>query len=186
MRYGLSILLAFVCVMVGACAHLGAGLEPPKVRVDSLRILEARGLSQRFMVGLRVINPNDRALPVKGLSYTLALNGIDLIEGVTGKVPTLEPFSETLVEVEASTDLVAALRRLDRPTLPDRGAAAARRARRRDHRLRVRLDPPALRERGDDRRDAPDPDPAGGRGRCQGAPEAVQEARDRRPPRVPV
>lgn len=116
MRYGLGILLAFVCVMVGACAHLGTGIEPPKVRVDSLQLLEPRGLSQRFSVGLRVINPNDRVLPVKGLSYTLALNGIELIEGVTNKVPTLEPFSETLVEVEAATDLVAALRLLNNLT----------------------------------------------------------------------
>ena len=119
MRYGLSILLAFVCVMVGACAHLGAGLESPKVRVESLQVLEPRGLSQRFLVGLRVINPNDRALPVKGLSYTLALNGYDLLEGVTATVPTLEPFSETLVEVEAATDLVAALRLLNNLTRPD-------------------------------------------------------------------
>lgn len=121
MRYGLGILLAFVCVMVGACAHFGAGLEPPNVRVDSLRMLEARGLSQRFLVGLRVINPNDRALPVRGLSYTLALNGIDLLEGVSGNVPTLEPFSETLIEVEAATDLVAALRLLNNLTRPDAG-----------------------------------------------------------------
>lgn len=119
MRYRLSVLLAFVCVMVSACAHLGAGLEAPKVRVDSLQMLESRGVSQRFLVGLRVINPNDRALPVKGLSYTLALNGFDLLEGVTGKVPVLEPFSETLVEVEAATDLVAALRLLNNLTRPD-------------------------------------------------------------------
>lgn len=121
MRPGLSILLAFVCVMVSACAHLGAGLEPPKVRVDSLQMLESRGISQRFLVGLRVINPNDRALPVKGLSYTLALNGYDLLEGVSGKVPVLEPFSETLVQVEAATDLVAALRLLNNLAQPDGG-----------------------------------------------------------------
>lgn len=121
MRYGLGVLLAFVCVMVSSCAHFGAGIEPPKVRVDSLQVLESRGLNQRFLVGLRVINPNDRALPIKGLSYTLALNGIDLLEGVTSKVPALEPFSETLVEVEAATDLVAALRLLNNLTRPDAG-----------------------------------------------------------------
>ena len=49
---------------------------------------------------------------------------------------------------------LAALRRLDRAARADRGPAAARRPRRRDHRLRVRLDLRALRHRGDDRRDA--------------------------------
>ncbi len=113
MKYLCRFLLVALAVITGACAHLGARLEPPKVRVDSIRVLEARGLSQRFLVGLRVINPNDRVLPIRGLSYSLALNGYDLLDGVTGKVPTLEPFSETLVEVEAATDLVGALRFLN-------------------------------------------------------------------------
>ena len=39
--------------------------------------------------------------------------------------------------------------------LADRGAEADRRPRRRDHRLRVRVDPQPLRQRGDDRRNAP-------------------------------
>ena len=64
--------------------------------------------------------------------------------------------------------------------------APARRARRRDHRLRVRLDLPPLRLRGDDHRDAAEADPAGGRGRVEGAREAVREARDRAPPREAV
>ena len=81
---------------------------------------------------------------------------------------------------------LATLRRLDRPARPDRGAAPARRARRRDHRLRVRLDLPALRHRGHDRRDARHADPAGGRGRGEGAREAVRQARDRAPARQAV
>ena len=71
---------------------------------------------------------------------------------------------------------VRPLRRLDRPARADRGAAPARRPRRRDHRLRVRVDLPHLRQRGDDRRDARHADPAGGRGRGEGAREAVREA----------
>ena len=81
---------------------------------------------------------------------------------------------------------LAALRRLDRPARADGGAAAARRPRRRHHRLRVRVDLPALRLRGDDHRDARHADPAGGRGRGEGAREAVRQARDRAPARQAV
>ena len=70
--------------------------------------------------------------------------------------------------------------------VPDRGAAPARRARRRHHRLRVRVDLRALRQRGDDRRDAADADPAGGRRRGEGAAEGVQAPRHRRAPREAV
>ena len=62
------------------------------------------------------------------------------------------------------------------PARADRGAAAPRRARRRHHRLRVRLDLQPLRLRGDDRRDARHAHPAGGRGRGEGAREAVQRS----------
>ena len=64
----------------------------------------------------------------------------------------------------------------------DRGSATARRPRWRHHRLRVRVDPPALRLGGDDRRDARHAHPAGGRGRDEGARQAVRQARDRAPP----
>ena len=79
-----------------------------------------------------------------------------------------------------------ALRRLDGPARADRGAEAPRRARRRDHRLRVRVDLPALRLRGDDHRDARHADPAGGRGRGEGAREAVRPARHHAQPRQAV
>ena len=59
--------------------------------------------------------------------------------------------------------------------LAKRGAAATRRVGRRDHRRRVRVDLPALRQRSDDHRDAAAPlHPARGRGRVEGAREAVQ------------
>ena len=81
---------------------------------------------------------------------------------------------------------LAPLRRLHRPARADRGAEAPGRPRRRHHRLRVRVDLPALRLRGDDRRDARHADPAGGRGRGEGAGEGVREARDRAPARQAV
>ena len=43
-----------------------------------------------------------------------------------------------------------------------------------------------LRLRGDDHRAAPEPDPAGRRRRGQGAPQAVRQARHRRPARLPL
>ncbi len=68
----------------------------------------------------------------------------------------------------------------------DRSPGPTGRPRRRHHRLRVRFDLPALRLRGDDRRDARHADPPGGRGRGKGAGEGVREARDRAPARQAV
>ena len=81
---------------------------------------------------------------------------------------------------------LGALRRLDRAPRPDRGAAPARRARRRHHRLRVRVDLPPLRLRGDDHRDAAEADPGRGRRRGRRAREALRQARDHAPSREAV
>ncbi len=62
----------------------------------------------------------------------------------------------------------------------------ARDPRRRDHRLRVRVDLQHLRQRSDDRRDAAAADPAGRRGRRQGAREGIREAGNRAPARQAV
>ena len=137
-----------------------------------------------------------------GVASLLKANGVEWVKG-TGRFT-----STTTIAVEGAEDVtfksaivatgsypdaaadpgarLAALRRLDRAALPDRGAAPARRARRRHHRLRVRVDLRALRQRGDDHRDAADADPAGGRGRGQGAAEGVQEARHLRAAREAV
>ena len=76
----------------------------------------------------------------------------------TGSFPMRPPI-EGLGHPAAST------RRAPRPT---RASEAPRRPRRRDHRLRVRVDLRPLRLRGHDHRDAPEPHPAGGRRRGQG------------------
>src|SRR3954466_13251477 len=78
------------------------------------------------------------------------------------------------------------LRRLDRPARADRGAEAPRHPRRRHHRLRVRVDLQPLRLRGHDRRDARRADPAGGRGRGEGAREGAAEAQRGAPARQAV
>ena len=72
-----------------------------------------------------------------------------------------------------------AVRRLDRAARSDGRPAPPRRARRRHHRLRVRVDLRPLRHRGDDRRDAADADPAGGRRRREGAAKAFKQPRHR-------
>ena len=81
---------------------------------------------------------------------------------------------------------LAALRRLDRPARAGTGAAAARRPRRRDHRLRVRLDLQPLRLRGDDHRDARPLIPQEDADASEGAREAVRQARHLAPARQAV
>lgn len=108
------IVVFLVYSLLTGCAAFGVGLEPPKIRLTSVSLLPAEGLSQRFRIGLLIMNPNANSISVRGLSYSLALNGIELADGVSATVGTLPPYTETPVELDASTNLVAALRFVNR------------------------------------------------------------------------
>ena len=127
-----------------------------------------------------------------GVAGLFKANGVEWVKGKGRFTSTTTIAVEGAEDVTFKSAIVATGSYPVRPPIPgldsprcvdstgllaaDRGAAPARRARRRHHRLRVRIDLRALRQRGDDPRDAADADPAGGRRRRQGAAEGVQEA----------
>jgi LEA14-like dessication related protein len=107
-----ALFIVSLAVLGQGCAQLNPHFENPQVTLESLEFLEQRGLSQRFRIGLRLINPNSRALAINGMSYTLSLNGFRLISGVSNRIPELAAYSETQLFLEAGTDLLEALRLL--------------------------------------------------------------------------
>lgn len=98
---------------LAGCASLGAGLEPPRVQLTAVDLLETQALSQRFRLGLTLLNPNSVALPIRGLTYNLALNGVEVAQGASGNVPEIPAYSETELELEATASFVSALRLLN-------------------------------------------------------------------------
>jgi LEA14-like dessication related protein len=46
-------------------------------------VIKANFLEQRLRVRMRVQNPNDRSLPIQGLSYTVYLGGQEFATGVS-------------------------------------------------------------------------------------------------------
>lgn len=106
-------LLMLALLLLQGCASLGPQLEKPTIKINSLQLMESQGLSQGFKIGLILANPNSRSLPVQGMSYTLSLNGYDLVSGVSNQIPTLAAYSETPVVIEGSADLFSALRLLN-------------------------------------------------------------------------
>jgi LEA14-like dessication related protein len=100
----------FATILLQGCAFLSPNLEEPTVKINSLSLGKSTGLNQSFNIGLLIANPNAAAIPVVGMKYTLSLNGYDLLSGVTNNIPTLVGYTETPVTIEASADLVSALR----------------------------------------------------------------------------
>jgi LEA14-like dessication related protein len=133
MHRSLVRLAAVILLLATAgCASL-TSLEAPEVRVTSLQMLESApgSLEQRFAVGLRLTNPNNRAIDVEGLDFELELNGNRLARGVTDNAFELPRLGEAETRVVVTTSLFDVLRQaLD---LAGRSDAAM------DYRVRGRL-----------------------------------------------
>lgn len=102
-------LLTILLLILAATGCTGLqNLEAPDISVTSLRLLEAeqRGLEQRFAVGLRIINPNDRALTVNGLDFELDVNGRQLVRGVSDRRFELPRLGEAETEVIVTTSVL--------------------------------------------------------------------------------
>ena len=106
------IAIVFLAALLAACATLTGDLDPPKVTIENVESLPNSGSTPRFLITLRIANPNKQALDIVGVSYSMELLGKELITGVTNEVPRIEAYSEQTVELEAGVRLFELLRLL--------------------------------------------------------------------------
>ncbi|MDH4039530.1 MAG: LEA type 2 family protein [Gammaproteobacteria bacterium] len=104
-------LLAWTLLLAG-CASLTQPMDPPNVSMESFSSLPSEGAGPRFLIKLRVQNPNEQALDIAGVSYSIALMGQEVITGVSKDIPVIDGYSEGIVSLEASLKLFQLLRLL--------------------------------------------------------------------------
>lgn len=102
-------LLATTVVLTG-CATLGTRYETPKVSVAAIEILEATLFETVFKTELRIINPNDIALPIRGADCRLVLNGSDLLQGVSDVDVVVPAYGTAKVPVTLYSSVVDVVR----------------------------------------------------------------------------
>jgi LEA14-like dessication related protein len=89
MRWIVALSAALLC----ACAAQ-TQLEAPNLSVINMEMLESSLFTQRLKVRVRVQNPNDIALPVKGVSAKLEIAGEQFASGVSANSFTVPAFGE--------------------------------------------------------------------------------------------
>lgn len=115
-------LLAGLLLALAGCAGLPVGVEAPRVSLAGLRP-EALGLlEQQYLLTLRVQNPNDFALDIAGLDYTLEVNDQPFAEGVAASGKTIPAFGTDTLEVTALGTLQGVLNQLGRLQIGGDGA----------------------------------------------------------------
>jgi len=93
---------------LGSCA-LVPKLQTPKLSVASIQVMSGDLWTQHLKVRIHVENPNDRSLPVKGLEYTLEVEGEELASGTSASAFIVPPLGEAEFDTEVTTNLAGPL-----------------------------------------------------------------------------
>lgn len=110
-RRGVALLLV---ATLAACASLAPRLETPRLSVMGVKLVEASLFEQRFEVRLRVQNPNDRDLPVRGLDLEFELGGEKFATGVSAREFTVPALGEAEFDMLLTSNAATALLNLAR------------------------------------------------------------------------
>ncbi len=93
-------------MLSAGCATLGAYSQTPRVSLNDVRPLDMTLFEQRYLLTLRIQNPNEADLPIRGMSYTVYINDTKFADGVSPQAVTVSAFGERVVEVEAVSNLL--------------------------------------------------------------------------------
>lgn len=106
----LTVLLMASALLTG-CANMGSGYEIPTVSVQSFRPIASDngGGLPAFEIRLHVTNPNLEPLKLAGISYTISLDGQDLIKGVGNELPVIQGYGEGTFKVTAGFNVMAGI-----------------------------------------------------------------------------
>jgi LEA14-like dessication related protein len=104
---------ALCCALVwlaGCAAALK--LEAPRLSVVSMKVQSADIFSQRMQIRMRVQNPNDRELPIKGLTYRIEVNDAELGQGSANTPFVVPALGEAEFDMVFTANLATALSKL--------------------------------------------------------------------------
>jgi LEA14-like dessication related protein len=104
--------LVVAATLLAGCATMGAKLESPTVSVLNVQVLSTDMFAQKFRVRVKVENPNNLELKVKGIEYEILLMGDGFAEGNSSDQFLLPAKGEAEFDMVVTTNFVSSLGRL--------------------------------------------------------------------------
>ncbi|MEO0438070.1 MAG: LEA type 2 family protein [Pseudomonadota bacterium] len=103
-------LLLLTLWLLNACSSLPlTDFDEPEIELLGLTPVVSDGIEARFRVKLRVVNPNDVELSVRGLAYDLVIRERKLFTGVSNEQIDIAAFGETVVDLEVAAGVLNSL-----------------------------------------------------------------------------
>lgn len=101
------ITILFIFFSLTGCTRFTPNYEEPTVGLKTFRLIPTDGIVPTFEIGLHIINPNRDSLAVKGLFYTVAIEGHNVLAGVANNLPEIKGYGEEDITIEATVDLLS-------------------------------------------------------------------------------
>lgn len=108
----IKLALAAGSLALGGCAAIPANLETPEVSFVALRAVKATVFEQRLEVRMKVANPNDVDLPVRGLDVEVELADEPFAHGVTAREFVVPARGEAEFDMNVTANAATALLRI--------------------------------------------------------------------------
>jgi LEA14-like dessication related protein len=105
-------LIVVAAALLAACSTLPSNLITPKVSLVGIQMMSTDMFAQKFRVRVKVENPNDLELGVKGLEYQILLMGDSFAEGNSVDRFMLPAKGEAEFDMLVTTNFVSSLGRL--------------------------------------------------------------------------
>jgi LEA14-like dessication related protein len=103
--------LCAAALLLAACVPTSK-FTPPRLSVVDVQIESSDLWEQRLKVRMRVQNPNDRRLPVKGLEYIIEVEGQQFASGVSAASFVVPAMGEAEFDMNVTTNLAGTLIKL--------------------------------------------------------------------------
>jgi len=101
-----------LALAMSACSLVHPHFEPPIVRVVDIELRSGNLLQQNFAVKLNVQNPNDRALPVRELTFALKVDGVDVASGLSEQAFSVPALGDADFSMNITANLAFAVLKL--------------------------------------------------------------------------
>ena len=86
--------------------------ENPTVQLVAVRPVMSANSFPHFEIDLRVINPNRKAINLKGAAYSISLDSFELVQGVAADLPVVPAYGEDQFTVGATLSWLESFRLL--------------------------------------------------------------------------
>lgn len=107
-RLTLPVLLA--TLLLSGCASMGVlDFDDPEIELLALEPLPSQDLEARFLVKLRVVNPNAIPLAINGMSYDVFIRNSKVLSGVSNEGLKVDAYSESVAELEVAAGMFGSL-----------------------------------------------------------------------------